>query len=85
MDFSPPHHQKEKTQLAKKKYIYQIFINLKTFILLPLHHKKENVKEKNKSSKFVTHVIQVEILIESPPDNKHHLKYKFSNITPKLL
>ena len=50
----------------------------------PLHHQKENLKEKNKSSKFVTYVVRVEITMESPPNNKHNLKYRFSNITPKL-
>ena len=50
----------------------------------PPHHQKENLVEMKKSSKFVTHVVRVEIGIDTPPNNKHHLKYKFSNITPKL-
>lgn len=49
------------------------------------HHQNENLVEKKKSSKFVTHVVRVEIRIDTPPNKKHHLKYKFSNITPKLL
>ena len=51
----------------------------------PPYHKKENLVEKKKSSKFVTHVVRVEIGIDTPPNNKYNLKYKFSNITPKLL
>ena len=42
----------------------------------PFIIKKKTLKEKKKNSKFVTHVVQVEILKESPPNNKHYLKYK---------
>ena len=47
----------------------------------PPYHKKENLVEKKKSSKFVTHVVQVEISTTSPPINKHHLKYKFKSLS----
>ena len=65
------------------KFVTHVVTSLNTCILLLLHYKKENLVEK-KSSKFVTHGIRVEISIESPSNNKHHLKYTFSNITPKL-
>ena len=44
MDFSPPHHQKEKLNWQRKK-IKIVFNKFETCILLPLHHQKENLIE----------------------------------------